>query len=261
MLDEVEAVARAACRAGGVALRERYRDDDHEGDYYVHDVKAAADEAAESRMLPVIRGAFPDHEIYAEEAGELGGDGPYRWVVDPLDGTNNFTAGLPTFATAITVLENDEPQLAVVYLPNTDEMYVARKGRGVEYNGKSVDCQSDLALATSTVAVIVGRNVPENPDLNAAADDIREAVRNRVKRVENSWAPTVHTGLFARGRFQGIVQFHPDPEESDATELFAEESGASIHREENLFIAGSDDEKLEGLKTAVQDAQWSDEWF
>lgn len=261
MLDEVEAVARAACRAGGVALRERYRDDDNEGDYYVHDVKAAADEAAESRMLPVIRGAFPDHEICAEESGELGGDGPYRWVVDPLDGTNNFTAGLPTFATAITVLEDGDPQLAVVYLPNTDEMYVARKGGGVEYNGEPVTCASELALATSTVAVIVGRDVPGNPDLNAAADDIREAVGNRVKRVENSWAPTVHSGLFARGRFQGIVQFHPDPEECAATELLAEESDAAIHREDGLFIAASDQEKLDGLKTAVLDAQWSDEWF
>lgn len=257
-MENVEAVARAACRAGGAALRERYRDGDADGDYRVHDVKAAADEAAEGRMLPVVRDAYPDHAVYAEESGEFPGDGDYRWIIDPLDGTNNFTAGLPTFASSVAVVENGDPLLAVVHQPVTDETYVARRGEGVRYGDRQVTADSDLALATASVAVIVGRAVVRDPDRSAAADAIREAVRDRVKRVENSWAPTVHSGLFARGRLQGLVQLLPDEEEQAVTELLAEEAGAATRRDGPLYVAASDEEKLEGLWRAVEGASWDD---
>lgn len=71
--EDIEAVARAAVYAGGAELHRRYRAGDDEGTYTRYDVKAAADEAAETRMLPVIRRAFPDHPLVAEEAGAFAG--------------------------------------------------------------------------------------------------------------------------------------------------------------------------------------------
>jgi myo-inositol-1(or 4)-monophosphatase len=274
--DDIEAVAVAAARAGGAELRTRYRAGEFGGDYGNHDVKAEADEAAEERMLPVVRRAFPDHEVFAEESGEFDGD-EYRWIIDPLDGTNNFTAGLPTFATSVAVLEDGEaqpedaprderaaepragdPLLAVVHQPVTDETYVARRGEGVRFEGEQVTADSDLALATSSVALITGRRVPRDPDRSAAADAIRDAVRNRAKRVTRSWAPTVHSGLFARGRVQGLVQFFPDEEEQDVTELLAAEAGAVARRDGPLYVAATDEEKLDGLWTAIKDAEHED---
>lgn len=79
-------------------------------------------------MLDMIRSAFPDHHVYAEESGDHGGDGDYRWIVDPLDGTNNFEAGLPAVATAASVLHGGEPALAVASVPMLDDRYVARIG-------------------------------------------------------------------------------------------------------------------------------------
>ena len=250
-LDDVEAVARAAVLAGGAELRERYRHGDAAGEYGATDVKAAADEAAEARMLPVVRRAFPDHPVFAEEAGRFDGSGPYRWVIDPLDGTNDFTAGLPTFAASVAVLEDDEPALAAVRLPATGETYLARRGAGVSYEGGRVTGDSDVALAASTVAIVVGRDVPRNPDYSRRADAIREALSGEVKRVIDSWAPTVHSGLFARGRIQGIVQFHPDEEERAVTELFAAEAGAAVRREGPLYVAASDGERLAALWAAI----------
>jgi len=253
-MDDMEAVARAACLAGGEALRERFEADAFQGEFDVHDVKAAADEAAERRMLPVIRQSYPDHEVFAEEAGEFPADSPYRWVIDPLDGTNNFTAGLPTFGTVVTLLDGGTAELAVVHLPMTRETYVARADEGVTYDGEPVSAGSDLALATATVATVVGRAVPRDPDRAAVADAVADAVSDRVKRVVESWAPAVHAGLFARGRLQGLVQLDPDEEEAAATELLAAEADAAIRRDGPLLVAAGDEKKLDGLWTAVQDA-------
>lgn len=250
-LDDIETVARSAVVSGGAELRERYRADDDEGTYTAHDVKAAADEAAEEQMLPVVRRAFPDHAIFAEEAGEFGGTEPYRWIVDPLDGTNNFTAGLPLFSSSVSVLRDGEPVVAAVYQPLTEETYLARRGNGIRYNGTAVAAESSVPIDASTVAFICGREVPQDQALSQRATAIEQAVESSVKRVCSSWAPTVHSGLFARGRLQGLVQFHPDEEEQAITELFAAEAGAAIRRDGPLFVAGSNDEVLDVLWDAV----------
>ena len=259
--DQIQAVARAAALAGGAELRARYRDGDTEAEYGAHDVKAAADVAAESRMLPVVRGAFPDHAVFAEEAGEFAGDGPYRWIIDPLDGTNDFAAGLPTFASSVAVLRDGEPLVAAVHQPATGETYVARSGEGVRYDGDRVAVadapETDGAegdVAGATVAVIVGRDVPRDATLAAEADSLRAALGDRVKRVLDSWAPTVHSGLLARGRLQGLVQFHPDEEEQAVTELLASEAGAAVRRDEDLYVAATDEATLAELWSTLEDA-------
>jgi len=260
--DQVEAVARAAVLAGGAELRARYRDGDAEAEYGAHDVKAAADVAAESRMLPVVRGAFPDHAVFAEEAGEFPGDEPYRWIVDPLDGTNDFAAGLPTFASSVAVLQEGEPLVAAVHQPATDETYVARAGEGVRYDGDHVTAADERVaagaeggVAGATVATIVGRAVPRDPELAAEAGAIRDALADRVKRVLDSWAPTIHSGLLARGRLQGLVQFHPDEEEQAVTELLAAEAGAAVRREGDLYVAATDEATLGALWAALDGAE------
>jgi myo-inositol-1(or 4)-monophosphatase len=250
-LDDVETVARAAVLAGGTELRRRYRAGDDEGEYGAHDVKAAADEAAEARMLPLVRQAFPDHAVFAEESGEFAGDDPYRWILDPLDGTNDFAVGLPTFASSAAVLHEGTPLVAAVHLPATDETYLARRGAGVRYEGERVTVDSQRAVASATVATIVGRDVPHDPDLDRQADAIRDALDGAVKRVVSSWAPTVHSGLFARGRLQGLVQFHPDEEERAVTDLLAREAGAAIRRDGPISVAAGDEATLATLWDAI----------
>ena len=259
--DQIQAVARAAVLAGGAELRARYRDGDTDAEYGVHDVKAAADVAAESRMLPVVREAFPNHAVFAEEAGKFPGEEPYRWIIDPLDGTNDFAAGLPTFASSAAVLRDGEPLVAAVHQPATDETYVARSGEGVRYDGDRVAVadapetgSSAGDVAGATVAVIVGRDVPRDPALAAEADTLRAALGDRAKRVLDSWAPTVHSGLFARGRLQGLVQFHPDEEEQAVTELLASEAGAAVRRDGDLYVAATDEATLGELWSALDDA-------
>jgi myo-inositol-1(or 4)-monophosphatase len=206
-------------------------------------------------MLPVVRRAFPDHALFAEEAGTFPGDGPYRWVIDPLDGTNDFTIGLPTFASSVAVLREGTPVLAAVHQPATAETYLARQGRGVRYNDRRVTAQGDRRVEAATVATIVGRAVPRDPALARQAAVIRDGVDEAVKRVVPSWAPTVHSGLFARGRLDGLVQFHPDEEERAVTELLAAEAGAVTRRDGPLSVSAADEATVTTLWDVVDDAR------
>ena len=253
-VDDIEAVARAAVLAGGEVLRARYHSGGDEATYTAYDVKAAADEAAEERMLPLIRRAFPDHTVFSEEAGEFDGTGSYRWIVDPLDGTNNFTAGLPTFASAVSVTDGDTPLLAAVHQPVTDETYVVRRGAGVRCDGAQVTTESSVSVDAATVAFIIGRDVPREMELSRQASAIQQTLGETVKRVCPSWAPTVHSGLFARGRVQGLVEFHPDEEERVVTQLLASEAGAITERDGPVFVAASTREVFTALWEAVTDA-------
>lgn len=117
--ENAPAIAREAVDAGAAVLAERFDALETElaADFFENDVKADADVAAEEAILPILRTAFPEHACDSEEMGHLPpaeepvADAPrYRWIVDPFDGTNNFAAGIPTFATAVA-LERYDPDV------------------------------------------------------------------------------------------------------------------------------------------------------
>ena len=97
-----------------------------------------ADLASEQHILSIIRRRFPDHNIVAEETGFQDRGSAYTWVVDPLDGTSNFAAGLPWFGVMVSVLEQGTPVLGAMYLPVEDRLYLAERGQGATRNDQRV---------------------------------------------------------------------------------------------------------------------------
>jgi myo-inositol-1(or 4)-monophosphatase len=247
-LDALADVATRAVRAGGDYLEDAFRDGHVAGEYGNDDVKTDADRAAEARVLDVVRGAFPDHAVHGEESGR-NGDHRYEWVVDPLDGTNNFASGLPAFATAAAVLRDGDPVVAAIHEPLTDSTYVARRGVGATVNGTPLSADSDVPLEHGTVSFVLGLPAVRDPDLAATAERIESAVDDRVKRVVSTWAPAVDWGLLARGGLEGIVCFHPDVYEQHAGELLAAESGVVSHGNgsDGLYVGATDEETATAL--------------
>ncbi len=94
-----------------------------------HDVVTDADRAAEAAITTTIREAFPDHGVLAEEGGRRGG-GPYTWLIDPLDGTFNYTRAIPWFAVSIGLEHEGRTIAGVVYHSILEEAYVADRDRG-----------------------------------------------------------------------------------------------------------------------------------
>jgi myo-inositol-1(or 4)-monophosphatase len=250
MLSSVENTAVRACLAGGRHLADRFGQES-DAEFSAHDVKAAADRASEERMLSVIRDSHPDHAVYAEESGDVSTEGDLRWVVDPLDGTNNFVSGLPSFATAAAVLDDDGPVLGCVYVPMSDDLYVARRGEGVRHDGDPVTADSSVPTAKATVGFVIGHDVKLDGRM-AEADRLQTTLEDTTKRVVESWSPCVHWGALARGRLDGMVCFYPDDEEQHVGELLASEAGAAVGRpREALYVAATTSEVREDLVDAL----------
>ncbi len=86
-------------------------------------------------LVKKIHDQFPDHAIFSEEAAEeINLGAPYRWVIDPIDGTRNFAAGIPFWCVLIAVTKNNDAILGAVYVPFGDQLFFAAKGGGATLN-------------------------------------------------------------------------------------------------------------------------------
>lgn len=252
--DDLAAVAAEAATTGGEYLREAFRTGSVDGEFSSLDVKAAADRESETRIQAVIDAHYPDHAFHGEEAGHIG-NSDYCWVVDPLDGTNNFASGYPKFATAVAALHNETPVAAAIYEPLTEDLYLAERDAGATLNGESLSATTSLPLEYGTVALVVGLSVVTDPAGVTQVRALEAALRERCKRVVTTWAPCVDWGLVARGSIEGIVCVHPNSYEQYAGSLLAAESGvvANDTVAENGRYVGSPDREMTAVIGEIVD--------
>lgn len=224
---DLAAVAGEAVRASGDYLRAAFRNGRVDGEYDSRDVKAVADREAQQRVRSVIESHYPDHAFDGEESDSTTTDHDYRWVVDPLDGTNNFASGLPKFAAAAAACRDGEPVAAAIYEPLVDELYLAEHGGGTTLNGDPLRATdgSSLPLAHGTVALVIGLDAATDPTQADRIAALEAALRDCCKRVVTTWAPCVDWGLLARGSIEGLVAFRPGVYEQAPGSLVATESG------------------------------------
>ena len=104
------------------------------------------DVAAERKIEHIISSKYPNHSIVGEETGAVMTGSEYTWVIDPIDGTSNYAAGLPWFGTLLAVLQHDKPYAAGAYLPYYDLMYYAEIGKGATCNGDTIQVTQERSL-------------------------------------------------------------------------------------------------------------------
>lgn len=116
-----------------------------------------ADHASEALILAGLAEAFPDHRVLAEESRpDTSPHHGYVWVVDPLDGTRNFAAGIPTYCVNIALLHDGEALLGATYEPARNVCILGGPGLGLRANGAPVACSTAVDLASSIVAADLG---------------------------------------------------------------------------------------------------------
>ncbi len=147
----LELAERAALRAGEilkgafgkVAAREKAP----------FDLVTDADVESQRAVAALIAESFPDHTLLAEEEGVVADpERPYRWVVDPLDGTVNFAHGLPLWCVSIGLEHRGELVVGAIYAPLLGQMFLAAKGKGATLNGESIRVSGVDRLASSLIA-------------------------------------------------------------------------------------------------------------
>ncbi len=189
------------------------------------DVVTIADKEAEAAVLAHIRRVFPDHGIISEESGREHDDRPWRWVVDPLDGTTNFSMGLPAFCVSIALEHNHEPVIGVVYAPYLNECFHAVKGVGAWLNGHPIHCSDKAEMSKAVVATGMPYDRKDNPDNNLAEiSRVAMCVRG-VRRMGSAAIDLCYT---AAGFFDAYRELNLNRWDVAAGELIAKEAGAVV---------------------------------
>jgi myo-inositol-1(or 4)-monophosphatase len=119
------------------------------------DIVTNVDLEAEAAVRAVVMQAFPTHVFSSEESRTADAASEYRWVIDPLDGTINYTSGIPFYSASVAVQRNGETLVGVVGSVALDEVFVGVKGHGAYGNGSLIHVSRRQDLSQSVVSVMM----------------------------------------------------------------------------------------------------------
>jgi len=228
ILQMVESIARQA----GAVLMTGYGNVRHIRQKGVIDLVTEFDKRSEEVILSFIQREFPDHAVLAEESGHNNTISEYQWVIDPLDGTTNYTHGIPIFSVSIGLLKNNVPLVGVVYDPFRNEMFSAELGRGATLNNQPIHVSSRMDLGQAVISTGFPYDVRTNPR-NNLAQFVQFQLRTQAVRHLGSAA--LDCTWTAMGRLDGYWEFGVKPWDIGAGALIALEAGGRV-----TFVNGDD---------------------
>lgn len=188
------------------------------------------DKRCERMIFQRLRSAFPDHDFLGEESGTLQRGkqrSDHLWIVDPLDGTTNYSHGYPLFCTSIALLHRGRPRVGVVYDPNRKELFWAVRGGGAFLNGRRIRVSRIGRLKRSLLAT-------------GFAYDVRRVTNNNLghfrnfimtsQAVRRDGVAATDLCYVACGRYDGFWEIGLWPWDVAAGVLILEEAGGKATR-------------------------------
>jgi myo-inositol-1(or 4)-monophosphatase len=221
--EHIAEVAIQACKkAGDLLLRSQGCTRSAAMKHDQHNIVTEADVASEAALIEHIGAAFPDHSILTEEAGFLQRSPNDLWIIDPLDGTSNYTAGLPWFGILVAYVINGIPDVAAMFLPVTGEVYLAIRGQGSTRNGVKICVAGSMSLREVLWAYGM-----DNPGEGSYAEEKQQVLLRilqsaRNVRVTNCLLDAAYT---SDGRFGGMLNWSCKAWDIAAPSLIVEEAG------------------------------------
>jgi myo-inositol-1(or 4)-monophosphatase len=185
-----------------------------------------ADHAAEQCIIDHIHRHFPDHRTLAEERG-AGVDAPcpYRWIIDPLDGTTNFAHGFPVYAISIGVERDGQLLLGVVYDPTRDELFRAVAGRGAFLNGRSIAVSPTQQLEAALTVTGFAYDIRETANNNL---DHFASFALKAQGVRRTGSAALDLCYVAAGRFDGFWELKLSPWDMAGGVVIVREAGGRV---------------------------------
>lgn len=191
----------------------------------VYDVVTEADKESERYITDTIKRLFPSHGIIAEESGEYNPESEYKWIIDPLDGTTNFSQGLPVFSVSIALEYLGNPIIAVVYAPYLEEMFYSVRGEGAFMNGKRISCSKKNDISMAVVATGIPYDKKMNPDNNIKEISV---IAPEVRGLRRLGSAAVDLCYVAAGFFDAYWELNLKHWDVAAGSLIAREAGVEI---------------------------------
>jgi len=152
MSDELLSFATEVAESAGEVLLHHFFRGTEVRQKGARDVVTAADMEAEARIVEAIHARFPEHKIFSEETRQDSySETDTVWFIDPLDGTLNFSLGIPIFATSLACMRGGQMEVGVVYAPRLNELFSAARGQGATLNGQSLQIATTPDLNRHTL--------------------------------------------------------------------------------------------------------------
>ncbi len=185
-----------------------------------------ADVEAEQAIVDEIKKTFPGHHFLGEESYSDDATSEHLWIIDPLDGTNNFAHGIPRFAVSVAYYRNGIAQCGAVINPVTGELFSAEQGRGAFHDGipTRVNQHSQLNQTMIAVGFYYDRGKMMEATLAAIGDLFRQNIQG-IRRFGAASLDLIDVGL---GRYGGYFEFTLSPWDFAAAKLFVEEAGGRV---------------------------------
>lgn len=181
-----------------------------------------ADYAAEDYVISRIIKKFPDHNILSEEGG-IGNSkrNDYMWIIDPLDGTANFSLSMPVFCVSIALTYKGEIILGAIYDPIHDEMFFGQKNKGAFLNGVKIKVSSVIEQKRSRAMMVWG-------DPGETISVQKKLIKNDFKKWRFNGSAAISFAYFTAGRMDIYLAFTYKIWDIAAGVIIAREAGAKI---------------------------------
>ncbi|MHC4879317.1 MAG: inositol monophosphatase family protein [Planctomycetota bacterium] len=219
-------VAEHVARIGGDVLMKYFRQSFEVHTKQACDLVTTADVEAEHAIADVIRSAFPDDAILGEESYSSDVSAERLWIVDPLDGTTNFTHGIPHFAVSIGYYEAGEAVCGVVLNPAREDLYHAVRGEGAFGNGERLAVADHQSLSESLVGV--GFYYDRGAMMQATLASIADLFGQQIHGIRRFGTASLDLAQVASGMFGAFFEYELSPWDFAAGRLLVEEAGGRI---------------------------------
>jgi myo-inositol-1(or 4)-monophosphatase len=225
-----QSTAETLARSAGTLIRQLLTSPRQIQSKGFRDVVTDADFAAQQLITNGLREQFPDHGFLAEEENpDLPSEGPVQWLIDPIDGTSNYSRGIPNFCVSIAALVNDKVVVGVIYDPMSDELFSARRQHGCTLNGVPIQTSNTPDLAEAILAIDLGR---QHHIRQRSTETFLRLVHNvRSLRMIGSSALTM--AWVAAGRIDGHLSYQLSAWDIAAGSLLIQEAGGRITTADN----------------------------
>jgi len=250
-MDNITSIILAA-EAGGKIIKQYFGQVlDIEEKTTISDFRTKADTESEKAILQIITKKFPQYNILSEESGFVDNKSECTFIIDPLDGSNNFVLGIPNFSISIGLLKGDKAVVGVIHVPVLNHTYYAQEGKGAFLNKTRLHVNNESDIKRTTVSYTCGY---------VNSSDYEEGLIHKlntvgIKRLLQYWSPAIEYCLLASGKMEAIINnkneiydytagkviareagalitdFQGKPEKSDRESIFIASNGTNIHQE------------------------------
>ena len=190
-----------------------------------NDFVSEVDRAAEAAIIEVLKQAYPQHSILAEESGESKTESDYQWIIDPLDGTTNFLHGFPQYCVSIALAVKGTVNQGVIYDPTRNELFTASKGGGAFLNDRRLRVSKKLQLQECLIGTGFPSREMHNFDRYLA---MFKDLTPKCAGIRRPGAAALDLAYVAAGRYDGFWEMGLSAWDMAAGALMIKEAGGLV---------------------------------